>query len=309
MNILLALVCLVLLLICVEPLEILKPWCPYLVNNGKHRFVARVSYDGTNFHGFQEQEPSVRTVQGTISSKLSQRFSRKIKITGASRTDIGVHAMGQVVHFDLESDLVSDLKNFMFNFNRMLPSDIRIYNLSHAPIGTLDQESMNDIFHATKSAVGKLYSYRFCTNQFVSPLKRKYYAHFYRPLDLGKFESGLKIFQGTHDFTAFGNRLERIAKDLEKSGWHKELSPIRTIHSANLFDEGDGYYRVEFVLTSALYRMVRNIVGSCAHVAMSMMDMDTMVSLLHDKKSRSENFAKSAEPHGLCLEKVIYDHY
>lgn len=281
----------------------------YLVNNGKHRYVARVCYDGTAYRGWQEQDPKTRTVQATISRELTRRFGTTIKVSGASRTDFGVHARGQACHFDLEpNQMKGSLQNFEFTFNQMLPKDIKISNVSYAPFGTPEQVVTDDIFHATKSAVGKLYVYRFCTNTFVDPIFRNYYAHFYRPMNMQLFEACLQKFVGTHDFRAFGNRLEKLAKQYEGTRY-ADIDTIRTVHSAKLIDEGGGYYRIEFHIKSALYRMIRNIVGTSAFVATGMMDEVTLQSLITAAPSRQENCAMSAVPHGLTLEHVYYDNY
>ncbi len=154
-----------------------------------------------------------------------------------------------------------------------------------------------------------MYIYRFCTNQFVFPLKRLQYAHFYRPIDIETLENCLQHFEGTHDFSAFANQLDKTSREFEEKGLRDKFSPIRTIRSAKLIDEGDGYYRIEFVISSALYRMIRNIVGTSYCVALGSMDEDTLLSLQSKGKSRQENFARSAPPHGLCLEKVYDDNY
>lgn len=132
--------------------------------------------------------------------------------------------------------------------NRLLPDDIRLYNVSkiHRSVA----------FHATGAALGKLYVYRFCTNKIVDPTRRRYVAHFFRPVDLHLFDSCLKTFVGTHDFRAFANRVEHTTKNLVEQGEGHTLDTMRTVDSVRLVDEGDGYFRIEFRLKSALYRMV-----------------------------------------------------
>jgi tRNA U38,U39,U40 pseudouridine synthase TruA len=125
------------------------------------RYVARVSYDGSGFKGWQEQESGTRTVQGTLSRTLQKRFGMPIRCTGASRTDHGVHAKGQCVHFDVPPEKeIQDVRFFEHSFNRMLPGDVRIYNLTASPPGNPEQLRDSKLFHSTTSTNGKLYIYR-----------------------------------------------------------------------------------------------------------------------------------------------------
>ena len=149
--------------------------------------------------------------------------------------------------------------------------------------------------------------YRFCTNDFVDPLKRRYYAHFYVPFDIKLFELCLQRFIGTHDFRAFANRVEHTTKNLASQGEDHQLDTMRTIYSIQVISEGDGCFRVELHLKSALYRMVRNIVGTSLDVAAGKFDEEYLSMLLKDAPSRYDNKAKSAPPEGLTLERVFYD--
>lgn len=281
------------------------------MKNGFHRFVSRVAYDGTRFRGFQEQSEQYRTVQGTINRQLSELFNARIKVVGASRTDLGVHARGQVIHFDLPPDSLKDFDTFEYKINRLLPDDVKLYNVTFAPYGKVEQEVSDDIFHATKSAEGKLYTYRFCSNKFVDPILRQQYAHMYKPIDFEKLTTSLEMFVGTHDFRSFCNRLEKDTRDNQYYEEKKALSTTRTVRRIELQKEGigDGFYRIEFEIESALYRMIRNIVGSCMAVATDDMAVETLVMLLKEGLPRTENKAKSADAHGLCLEKVFYRNY
>jgi tRNA pseudouridine38-40 synthase len=220
------------------------------------RYASRVMYDGTAFRGWQEQEPSlkIRTVQAMVGKQLSARFNTPIRVTGASRTDLGVHARGQAVHFDLPQPC-DDLKFLEFTLNRMLPNDVRVYNIAPVPLGTANQTEHSEPWHATKSAVGKLYVYRFCTNTYVDPIRRRYCTHIYQPTDMDLFEKSLQVFVGTHDFQAFANKVERLTREHEEND--SEFNTVKTVNSIKLVKEDDnGYYSIEFNLQSALYRMV-----------------------------------------------------
>jgi len=296
------------------------------------RFAARIAYDGRSFYGWQTQddEDNVRTVQGVLSRALSKRFNRPIRVTGASRTDQGVSARGQAIHFDIPISAVTSAEttedekvkkekttkkrsptftdNLQFTLNRMLPDDVRIFNLTIAPNSSSSSSSSScgkNLWHSTKDATGKLYVYKFCTNSFVDPLKRRYCAHVYRKFDPNVFLKCLSAFVGTHDFAAFANRVEHTANELEERG--SQFTSIRTINSINLIDEGEGYWRVEIHLESALYRMCRNIIGTSLFVASGDMAFETLQALLQNGGSRNDNKAKSAPPEGLCLEHVYYE--
>ena len=293
-------------------------------SDGRHflRYVARVMYDGTRFKGFQDLTKSKidetglplysnshppNTVQGILKKALSERFSTKISVIGASRTDTGVHSRGQAIHFDVEKP-IENIQNFEFTMNRVLPDDIRIYNVTLAPSGTPEQTLDNELWHATKSSIGKLYSYTFCTNKYVDPMLRKYCGHMYFPVDIQLLEKSLKLFEGTHDFSAFSNQVDR--KRIEFANKNMSYSTIKTIYSIDLIPLNDygsltnlnsnsfhrsskgpnhlydhnsnsGYYRIDIYLNSALYRMVRNIVWACAYTAAGMMKFEDLQSLIN----------------------------
>ena len=222
----------------------------------RFRYVARAMYDGTGFKGWQNQddERKQRTVQEMINRKLTTRFKTKVTVTGASRTDLGVHARGQALHFDLPEPC-DNLELLQFSMNRMLPDDVRVFNVSAVPPGTEQQVLTNDLWHATKSATAKLYVYRFCTNRYVDPIRKRYCTHVYQPTDMVLLEKCLKVFVGTYDFQGFANKVASLTRIHEEQ--NKEFSTIRTVNSVHLVEDGEpGYYRIEFNLKSALYRMV-----------------------------------------------------
>lgn len=270
------------------------------------RLASRVLYDGGNFKGWQDQGDGLRTVQRLIGDTISLRTNRKVTVTGAGRTDLGVHAKGQALHFDLET-LPEILGDFEYSINRMLPDDVKLFNLSLAPPGTPDQVMDDEPWHATKSAIAKIYSYTFCTNKFVEPLRRRYCTHIYHPMDMNRFEECLQLFVGKHNFSAFTNNLERTSHAFEEK--NKVFSTERTIFSAQSHDLGKGYYRVDFHLDSALYKMVRNIMASSFAVASGRLCRDRVESLLAMGGSRSSLVVMPAPPEGLCLDHVFYHHY
>lgn len=239
-----------------------------------------------------------------------------MRVTGASRTDQGVHARGQAIHFDLPLDISAtyqdqfNLDKLEYSLNRIFPDDIRIYNITLAPLGNADQVRDGDLWHATKSALRKIYTYRFCTNQFVDPMRRRYCAHVYREFNEELFKKCLPIFIGTHDFAAYTNRVEHSTMEFKEKGF--DFCTTKTINNIEFYNEGNGYYRVEVDVESALYRMIRNIMGASLMVAAEhepAMTLDTLQYLLRESPDRKLNKAGSAPAEGLTLEKVFYDHY
>lgn len=152
---------------------------PYADRN--FRYASRVMYDGTSFCGWQDVlDPKVRTVQGTLARAFSQRFNCNVRIVGASRTDKGVHARGQTIHFDIGQEI--DPPYAEYTLNRLLPNDVRIYDTAlvwkHSE--ATNSRDPSALFHATGSAKKKLYIYRFYSGKTMDPMKRKYCAHFYQ---------------------------------------------------------------------------------------------------------------------------------
>ena len=181
------------------------------------------------------------------------------------------------MHFDLKEE--EDAEDLMYVMNRLLPDDLKVYNMSLVwrpewEVFNEDPKRKIPKFHATGSALGKLYSYRFFVGRVHNPLRSRYCAHvFQRGFNISLFQECLQIFAGKHDFRAFANRVEHTARDFEEKT--VQFSTIKTVNSISLVDEGEGYYRVDIDLESALYRMVRNIVGSSMHVALGLMTLVT----------------------------------
>lgn len=331
------------------------------------RLVARCLYDGTSFLGWQSQgnnKPS--TIQDHLNFVLRRRFNKDtLHVTGTSRTDAGVHARGQAFHFDLPRALCGpsptspedlkrltgtstprggglDLEFLEYSLNRMLPMDIKMHNISYAPLvqparqedGQLVYETLapahktwidrdeegtiRSDFHAIASARGKLYKYRFCTNRFVDPTRSRYVSHFYLPLDMDTFRQALTLFEGIHDMAAFANQVPKSTVAFE--GQDLTFNTVKIIHSISLEEEEEpGYYCINFELESALYKMVRNIVGACKMAAEGgggnariKMDLPYIARLLEQGDSRltrADNLALSAPAEGLTLESVYFDHY
>lgn len=305
-----------------------------------HRFHVTCSYDGSAFRGWQVQESSnklessrtaplplpaktptkghtqnSRTVQGVIQSSLRQYFDDpKLFIVGAGRTDRGVHADGQHFHFDsTPPDLPSPLTpstppkhdgrydvvssegrdKFLFKMNRMLPTDIRI----------LDVEEVDSDWHVMKSSKWKRYIYSFTTNKIVPPRERHYRTHVYYDLDINLFQEAVALFVGTHDFSAFGCQLEKKRRE------QPNFSAVRTIHRADVIEEGGGDYKIVFEVNGALYKMIRNIVGVCFDVGAERVELNDAAALLAGGIERDDHKSKPAPAEGLCMGSVFFDEW
>lgn len=204
----------------------------------KRRIRVTVSYDGTEYHGWQIQ-PEVPTIQGILEQTISEIEGTKVHVAGSGRTDAGVHALGQVAAFDLTNPIPTE--NLRRALNRILPHDIRILSVDEAEAG----------FHPRRHAISKTYEYRMFRAEICPPFIRRYVHHHPYPLDEARFMGCAAIFEGEHDFAAFAAADERDALGFSK---------IRRIFSSQAFREDDLLiYRVKG--SGFLKHMVRNIVG------------------------------------------------
>ena len=281
-------------------------------------------------------------IKGELEETLSRRFNRTIKIVGAGRTDAGVHATNQAFHFDLFPEDIkikganstenkgnknheesrNQKKEFcallQYALNSMLRDDIRVWNLCEAPPPALvtisDGTERKFRWHVIYDSMKKLYTYRLSIEPEAltyDPLERFSRVHVEGNIDHKKLEKVLKHFEGTHDFRAFSGAIEANQR---KAGIEKK-DTVRTVYSVELIPEGGGKYRIEILLKGALYKMVRNIVGTALEVSKGRMEEERMLQMLHhndceDGKTqfvRKDNKCKPAHPEGLTLEKVFYD--
>lgn len=281
------------------------------------RYRCRVAYDGSRFNGFQYQN-NARTIQGELEEILSRRFNRTIRIVGAGRTDAGVHARGQAIHFDLlegELDDDSSIHQLQHSMNRMLPKEVIVWNLEQAPLPTIQQTSNGTVaifpWHVIYNSNQKLYSYRICVASAMDPLERHARHHVdWGDVNITLLNQTLQKFVGTHDFRAFSGAIEQKEKKENKS-----VGTVRTIYKVDLVEEegGDGLYRIDILLKGALYKMIRNMVGTAIDVSRGRMSEETFLRLLHHNDStidqfvRDDNPCKPAPPQGLTLERVYFD--
>lgn len=238
---------------------------------------AKVEYDGTDFYGFQIQA-SERTVQGEIERALEAVAGKRIKVTGAGRTDRGVHARGQVVGFEVEwRHSLEDLHRAL---NAVLSADVAISEMGLAPEG----------FHPRFSALSRTYRYTLLNQRVRSPLARRKAWHVAQVLEPAAMEEASCLLVGQHDFATFGQppQGENTIRTVLRAKW-QEQQPFLTFDiEANAF----------------LYRMVRSIVGMLVQVGCGQISLDEFAAIV---KARERSQGKSLAPaHGLCLMRVDY---
>jgi tRNA pseudouridine38-40 synthase len=235
-----------------------------------------LSYDGTDFHGWQRQ-PDGRTVQGVLEDALARLGGMRIPVTGAGRTDAGVHAEGQAASFQAELPLRKD--GLRRALNALLPDDVRVISAAPAPGG----------FDARKSARSKVYRYRIFNGPRISPFLFRYALHWTGPLDFERMAEAAGMFERKADFTAFSsNRLLHPVRRVSRSRLRKKGSEI--IYTI----EADGFLRY----------MVRTIVGTILEAGRGRLEPRAIEGLFAGKK-RTLN-SPTAPAKGLCLVKVIY---
>ncbi len=182
-----------------------------------------VSYDGTDYHGWQVQ-PGLPTIQGVLEAVISGIEGREVQVAGSGRTDAGVHAAAQVAAFSIENPIPVD--NLRRAINRLLPRDIRVLSV---------EEAAPD-FHPRFQAKRKTYEYRIFRGEICSPFERRYVCHHPYPLNIEEMIALAPLLEGQHDFAAFAASDDRD---------ELELSKVRTIFCSRLALEGDRLvYRV-----------------------------------------------------------------
>lgn len=202
-----------------------------------------LEYDGTGFAGWQRQPGTARTVQGVLERAFARVSADAVVVTGAGRTDAGVHAEGQVASVRAATRL--DPATLHRALNALLPRDVAVVSLARAP----------DSFHARRAARSKLYVYRLWAHPIRSPLRERFALWLREPLDLAALREASALLIGTHDFASFcaaGGAARTTVRTVSRAEWHG------TAPGALCFAvEGPGFLR----------HMVRNLVGSLLEVA------------------------------------------
>lgn len=238
-----------------------------------------IEYDGTGYHGWQSQINAI-TVQDVVTDAVNSLTGENCSLTGSSRTDTGVHALGFVCNFLTESSIPAD--KFAFALNTVLPEDIVISNSAEVPLK----------FHSRFDAKGKTYRYLFFNSTFPSALMRHRAYHVFYPLDVEAMNRAASHFIGTHDFTAFS-----------ATGGSTKTT-VRSITRAGVRQDGE---LIEFTVTGDgfLYNMVRIIAGTLVEVGFGRLDADAVPGIIEGLDRRQAG--RTAPAHGLYLVEVYYE--
>jgi len=235
-----------------------------------------LSYDGTDYYGWQRQ-PRKKTIQGTVEDALARLAGKAVSLTGAGRTDAGVHARAQVAN--VKASLRLSDAELQKALNAILPDDIRVTKLGPAP----------PEFHARRDAVGKVYQYRICRARLISPFIFRYALHWPYPLAVGRMREAAALFVREDDFSGFSS--------------NRELYPVRIVTRSDLARRGDELvYTIE--ANGFLRYMVRTIVGTLLEVGRSRIEPAMIEDIFRGKKRTLASPTAAAK--GLCLLNVVY---
>lgn len=238
-----------------------------------------VEYLGTDFHGWQIQKSGLRTVQGVVEPALSKIANHPVRVFCSGRTDAGVHAQEQIIHFETQTTRADGA--WLFGGNANLPSDV---NFKWA-------KEVNDDFHARFNAHARSYEYKIHHHPVRSSLKNGYYLWEPRSLNIDDMRKAAAFLVGEHDFSCF------------RGSMCQAKSPIKTIEYLQIDEIGDDLI-IKVKANAFLHHMVRNVVGTLLKIGRGEENPEWMLSVL-DSKDRNEA-GPTAEPQGLYFIRAHY---
>lgn len=244
-----------------------------------------IAYDGSDFHGWQFQ-PRLPTIQGALDAAARKITQERIVLHGASRTDTGVHALGQVAHFRTQSTL--SVEEFQRALNALIPPAIRV----------MAAEEMGPDFHARWLAQGKTYRYRIFRGRVLPPFEYRRALHFPWPLDEDAMAAAARHFEGEHDFTSFA-----ASSGSEEDDRDRQMT--RVLYSSEIVRCASGD-EVAYVVRgkSFLRYMVRKIVGTLIEVGKGKLAPEDIAAIFESRdRSRS---GPTMPPEGLYLVSLEY---
>ena len=251
------------------------------------RLKARIAYDGTDFHGWQTQ-PQEPTVQSTLEKALQQICGEPVNVTGAGRTDSGVHAFGQVAHFDWTHHLSHE--RLVLAINAIVPFSIRV----------LELDEVASDFHARFHAASKAYLYRIDRSRNFDPFHFRYSLHYYSPLDVDLLKQCAAIIEGEHDFKAF----QAAGTDIVRTV--RTVSKVEVLTHAGPLDFGahNHFLSFRFHAQGFLRKMVRFLTGTMLEIASGRRPFEHLQMALQTGDRIYVGVPAAAR--GLFLEKVQY---
>ena len=237
-----------------------------------------LSYDGTNYFGWQRQKNHI-SVQQKLEEALSYLMKKDIEVRGASRTDTGVHALGQAALLKTETSI--PIEKIPYAVNSFLPDDIVVTNA----------RLVGDDFHPQYSVLKKTYQYKILNSEFKNPKLRNYSEFIRSPIDINKMRDACQYFIGTHDFSAFC------------ASGSTAKTTVRTIFDLSILKNND-IIDIEVTGNGFLYNMVRIIAGTLIYVGTDKFKPSFISEII---KSKDRTLAgKTAGPYGLTLIKIYY---
>jgi tRNA pseudouridine38-40 synthase len=243
-----------------------------------HNVKLTIAYDGTEYHGWQIQ-PGMRTIQGVLREAIEELLGRKVRVCGASRTDAGVSALGQVGLIQIDSPIPTE--NLAKAITDRLPPDMAIVEAVEVPMG----------FNVIGAVKNKLYRYTIYTGPVRPVLQIRRCWHIPAKLDIAAMAAAARLLVGTKDFKSFA------------AGKEKREDTVRTILRCDVTDEDDWVY-TDVEGDSFLYNMVRNIVGTLVEVGVGRWKPEKINEILEAKNRTAAGPLAPAA--GLCLIRIRY---
>lgn len=243
------------------------------------RVFLKIAYDGTNYCGWQIQDNGI-TVEEVINKTLTELLQEDIAVIGASRTDSGVHALGNVAVFDTNTRIPAE--KISFALNQRLPEDIRIQ----------ESRQVADDFHPRFCNSRKTYEYKILNRRFAMPTERLYSHFVYMPLNFEKMQEAAAYIVGEHDFKSFCSSRSQVE------------NTVRTVYSLDLRKEGDMIH-ISICGNGFLYNMVRIIVGTLMKVGLGIYPPEHVKEII-EAKDRNVAGPKAAAC-GLTLIQIEYE--
>ena len=238
-----------------------------------------VAYDGTNYHGWQIQNNGI-TIESELNRALSDLFKEEIEVIGASRTDSGVHALGNIAVFDTTSRMPAEKVSYALN--QRLPEDIRIQCSDEVAVD----------WHPRYCESRKTYEYRIYRGQFPMPVKRLYSLFSYHTFDVIKMKEAAAYLVGEHDFKSFC----QVGAQVQ--------STVRTIYQAEVEEQGEDLV-IRVCGNGFLYNMVRIIAGTLMEIGQGKKVPEDILSIIEAKDRAAAG--PTAPAHGLTL--IKYEFY
>jgi len=240
-----------------------------------------VAYAGGGFHGFAAN-PGVTTVGGRLADAIAKVLGHPVQLTCAGRTDTGVHAWGQVVHFDARPG--TEVDRLQRSLNKMLAPAVVVRDASLAP----------QSFDARRSATGRAYRYTVLNRPLPDPFLAAVTWHVPEPLDLLAMQLGCDPLFGEHDWSSFCRKPPS-----------PDASMVRIVRDARWVDAGDDLLRFEIEASAFCHQMVRSVVGTLVSVGRARLRAGDVAGIIRSKdRARA---GEPAPPHGLCLWEVRYE--